>query len=1162
MDRHRDSRSLLIGPLVAALLFLPFLSAEPAGAQTSGDDLFLLTTSVSPNVIILMDNSESMLHIEWHPAFDPDAGSYGCADFTNKTLYTYDSDATETHCGNTRDIFGPVTGTIWLGSYLNWYFSDAADAYEVEIQTAKALVEGCTQQSAAKFFDDKYRRTRLEATKQVLIDLLCLAEPRNVRFGLAKFRDNSSGDGVDPNGGFIETDLGRANPNHANELEAAIKNSTTVEEGPLGETLFQIMTFWMSRDIADIPLGKDGLTKFPAYLYDKFGNWEAGNSNKWLEDGFVLECEKAFVIIVTDGDPTRDDFDTHPTDTDQGFGDFKDKLIGDYHVDGQVEEKGNSDETAYYMDDIALWAQDNDMRPDLNGDQHVDTYTIGFATGQGPSNFLEKTAEVGNGLFFHVKDGDGLAFALIAALNDIIEKTASFTAAAVPSARTADGGDFYQSFFLPSGRTAAWEGHVRAWRIAANGDILDKNGDCALIDPDAGECNSGPFNPDAVFFWDAYDAIPKPDSRTLYTSKLVSGLSTLVDFDENLTHDDLVVADFSVPPDQAPNSVLYAVQGSTANIEEGLSDEIVEFARGCFFGTGVENSTVDTPVKCAKRLNRLGDIFHSTPIVVRKPSSTFSDPSYKEFRDHYNKRDRVIYAGTNTGFMEAINAGKWDVALDPPAYTAGTGQEKFGFMPWQPRQNIKALPIDDPTARSHYVDGAPQVADVWHYPSATTTLKAANGSEWRTMLVAGLRRGGRHYFALDITNPNDKAGPGGITLSYPGFEAFGPAYGWEFPPENDPDSYLDIMGFTWSKPIITRVRVQVNNDGVAHERWVAIVAGGYDLTSDPNPTEVTGKVSVYDVTSRLGRAILMIDMKTGEPLAVKKFDAAATGDEKYMQFAMPSRPAVLDLNNDGYADLVYVGDMGGQVFKWVIGPLGGDPVNGSAVSDDVAQPNWPFRRFFTAPVLDDAGTLYYQNLFHAPAAAYVGGKLYVAFGAGERIELNYEGDASLDENNRFYVVSDPDPLEIASPVIPMATETDLIDATSSPGGVSITTGRGFFIKAVDGEKFVVNPVIFAGQVVTASFAPTNSADPCAARGIATAYVFDVLNGAGFFVDGGGNPIRTISIGVGVPADPTVSVGPGGGDNRVYIEKSGGEIDSFGVQDIDAGGKLLYWREVD
>ena len=48
--------------------------------------------------------------------------------------------------------------------------------------------------------------------------------------------------------------------------------------------------------------------------------------------------------------------------------------------------------------------------------------------------------------------------------------------------------------------------------------------------------------------------------------------------------------------------------------------------------------------------------------------------------------------------------------------------------------------------------------------------------------------------------------------------------------------------------------------------------------------------------------------------------------------------------------------------------------------------------------------------------------------------------------------------------------------------------------------------------------------------------------------------------MGLPTDPRVSVGVGGKDNRVYIEKSGADLESWQEEDIPAGARLLYWRE--
>jgi type IV pilus assembly protein PilY1 len=1150
-----------------------------------GDDLFLLSTSVSPNVILLMDNSPSMQHIEWHPGFDPDLDFvadpmvYGCAAFDPNTVYTYMDDTNENHCGSgNRTIYSVGNSSdpaLWDGRYLNWYFGLANnDPILDEIANAVAGTAGCNASGGSSGFEQKYRRTRFEASKHVMLDLLCVAESKNVRFGLAGMRDAADALNEDANGGYIIEDLGRSNPNHAAELESAIKNSTINSGGgtPLGETLFQIYTYWMSRDLADIPYSDQNgdlvPTQFPRYQYANDGDWET-NSNKWLEDPMLYACEKAFVIVVSSGQPTRDDFDTEvDTDNATGYADFAD-LIGDYYVPldpvtslsidpDSPEIPGDAVESAYYIDDIAKYMFENDFRPDFVGDQAIDTYTVGFATNAATASLLERTAEVGNGTAYSAKDGDELAASLIAALNDIIEKSASFTAATVPSARTQDGADFYQSFFFPRGKSAFWEGHIRSWKIDAIGDIKDKNDNCALDDLDPGECNSGQFKPEAEFFWDAANEVPLAGTsnaagvRQLFVSKSPTAGALPPAFDLSLTAADFGLDVFAAAPDPAPNSPLYAIAGSQATTEEGLADEIAAYVRGCFFGTG-PSLNVATPVPCISRPFRLADIFHSNPVVVRRPLRQNSEPSYQAFKSHYSDRTRVIYAGTNGGFLEGIHAGTYDNVTE--TYDAGTGAELFGFMPWEARTKIKNFPIDPATNRTHYVDGDVTASDVWLYSNATTAAKVADGREWHTVLVGSLREGGNHYYALDVTNPDGSTGAGGsATLPYP-------AYLWEFPSEADPGSDFANFGETWARPVVSKIKVQVgadDNGGAGYERYVAVLVGGYDAESDPNPTPVTGVASSYDATATRGRGIYLIDIKTGGVIAEKKFDAAALDATADMTYPLVGTPAVFDLDFDGYTDVIYVVDMGGQVFKWVINEIGEDRINDASALR--TQPNWPFKRFFTADIEPIGGDNYSKNLFFPPAGAFVGGKLWLAFGSGERRSLAFQGIANEDENNRFYVVQDPDPFEKA--LVPIATmdETNLQDITGDEDGAAIT-GMGYFFKAADGEKFVTNVEIFSNHVIAATFTPSaSSADPCISRGSGTLYIFDITNGAGFFTDGSNNPTRGVSIGAGLPTDPKVSVGVGGEDNRVIIEKSGADLESIEEQDIDTTGGIIYWRE--
>ncbi len=232
----------------------------------------------------------------------------------------------------------------------------------------------------------------------------------------------------------------------------------------------------MSRTESERPFGKDGVTRFPMYSYTTSKNQEGGlyNPSKAPPSPVQYSCQKNFVLMVTDGSPTRDDFDEEdPVDTTLGFADFKDKLIGDYNDDGEVEEQDDlvcpDCETTLYLDDVALFMQTNDFHLGFDDDQTIDTYTVGFGSTPTADALLKKTAAVGNGLFFHANNYDELTQAIIAALTDIIEKAQSFTAATVPATRTTAGENLYVSLFVPSGKTPYWEGHLKNFQITGIG---------------------------------------------------------------------------------------------------------------------------------------------------------------------------------------------------------------------------------------------------------------------------------------------------------------------------------------------------------------------------------------------------------------------------------------------------------------------------------------------------------------------------------------------------------------------------------------------------------------------------------------------------------------------------------------------------------------------
>jgi type IV pilus assembly protein PilY1 len=1175
------------------------------GLARASDDTALFSVAVAPNVLIFIDNSGSMNEVVWHPAYQHD-GNPTCNYWQDAATYYVNSSSSDTTAtwndtdgfrnGNytisssgcvtaARNIFidsavqAAGNSTRWDGKYLNWYYSAESAPYISEItSTNNGAYSSCLGGGTYSL----YRRSRVTAAKNILKEVICEVNAAGkVRFGIAQFRlpaSQTDGNGTDTNGGYVLVPVNdyndaAGNPNvytlngitqsHGDHLDDAIETLEGESWTPLAEMMFQVYTYFMSRSAADRPYGANGTTKFPQYTYRPRetgvgGEHSTAGAPTVPDSPVQYRCQKNFILVVTDGEPTKDDFDVSlPTTTAQSFAQFN-SLIGNYNNDGENETVIPSScqcdswdaEGTLYLDDIAKFMHDTDFRPDLEGDQTFDVYTVGFSTNAFANALLSKTAAVANGQFHFSNSAEELAGAIVEAVSDIVQKSQAFTAATVPAARTASGGKFYTSMFVPSDKTAYWEGHLQSWTISGIGEILDRNGNCALDDPVAGQCLSGPFLFSAEPFWDAGEVLDSRSqgSRDLYTSKL-TGTPGLADREELAHTSDggvLTAADLEVT---FPPATPYP--GSTATDAEELAAEVIANVRGCESGTGAHG------VACTERIWKLGDIFHSNPVVVPGPSSWVYSPSYLAFRDAYATRRRVIVAGANDGFFRIWDAGTWNSSLTPPDHDAGTGTEIAGFMPYAARKNAKELAVDTGSRDFYFVDGSPSVADVWFYTSPTVAAKLGDGSEWRTVVMGGLRQGGNSYYALDISDPS--------SAGYP-------AYLWEFPREDAASAITDYMGQTWSDPILTKVRVSVDgddNDGEGFERWVAIFAAGYDPAGDPNAH------SSYDVESLAGRALVMLDVKTGEILGMKKFDPAGTTSltdpsvysydpaqpEQSMHYAIASTPAVYDLDFDGFADVVYAGDLGGNVWKWVIESIGIDPVNGSTT--DTSQPNWPLRKWFSAPIYDSGTNKYFKSFFFAPSATFKSGTLWLAFGSGERTNLQFEGfTGTSDENNRFYAIQDLDPLEKLATPQPVQGESTLMNLTGDGSCAELSAYSGFYMMGDDGEKFVTQSDIFFYYLFVGSFVPETPLDPCDAGGKSYLYAFKVYCGEGLFTDASGDPEPRVDLGEGLPTDPRITICPDPRGNRVIVNKQEGDLENFEAPPgFGSGVGQFYWREL-
>ena len=1232
--------------LLSFLLAILCQAVHPTTGHTQ-DDRDLFGTASTPNVLLLIDNSSSMRAIITHPDYDPTFTDPRCVvppANLGISLAAPQLTRVETLCpgqpGVTIDRDQRFDDrTFYQSRYVYWLTMGASPAIRNEV---RQLNNGTyATQCVIDWFGGAttfslYVRTRITAARDVLAEVLC--EERsvgNIRIAVATFRSstrvtatslptpsfpsgttgtvftNQGGYVVVPMGEITSTNVYRLHSgstfygNQFEHLRRMINEEIETHTGnytPLSETMFALYQFFMSRDPSQTTEGNTVGTRFPPYQFSTAGS----DTTDGLDDGPMATgpdvpadpvqggCQPNYVLILSDGFPTRDNFTVPDNGTYRTIASaalpaaIRGKVEGwedvaalvpdaaDYPGElatcrntvragaeraGSCYRRSGAGLTGQYdilLDDLAAVMATRDLRPDFTGDQVIRTFTIAFSASDTANALLEQTALAGGGSFFMGSRPDQVRDGLRAAFRAFRTGQYSFTTPLVPPISRSSGDSLYRAFFTPSLGAAFWEGHLEHRDFSGGRD-------------------------DGTLYWDAGTELQNatPNSRDLRVS-----LATLTTGDPLPQLLPAVVSRgdvFFAPSDYQGFGVPTPNTTGFDNTDQGqIHEAVLHTMRGCVYPTRNTTcpsraSTVPSGTTRNDGATVLGDIFHSRPVVVGAPRGLSSEPSYVSFRASHGTREQRVFVGANDGFLHAFHAGSWDPMQQ--VYTNGSGVERFGFMPWPVRRAIASfvrnLSTGNPMHR-FFVDGSPSASDAWFYnDNLAIRSKLDNGSEWRTVLIGGLRRGGNAYYALDVTD----AGAGGSTAKYL----------WEFPAESTPNARI---GQTWARPVIARVKVR--HGSATHERWVAILTGGYHRGGDPN------RGSDYDVLDEVGRGIYIVDIKTGGLLGAKRqrfvsqTGVSNTDPEVEMAYAIPSTPAVFDIDGDDYVDVIYVGDLGGNVWKWVIGESGNnylvDAVNDAMA--DVSQPNTNFRLFFRAQAtpsvslgVSHGADTYYRSFFSPPAGVLRGSTLWLALGSGERAHLQRpagpDDATATSDNNRFYVLTDPNPFDASQPVAlsPLqnggntdvgtastaATEADLVDVSTSTSCTPLGAAqRGYYFIAANGEKFSTDVLVSRFQVAVGSYTPAVGGGCAQSTGEGHLYNFRLACGEGLSSATGpaSRSGRRSRAGVGAPNAPRRSVQlPGGSSNIYHNTSSQIELQNeAGPGGYDEGVGQLYWRE--
>ncbi|MDA2911940.1 hypothetical protein MYX04_13560, partial [Nitrospiraceae bacterium AH_259_D15_M11_P09] len=593
---HQTMSVFAILALASAAVLLPPLEANGQSLiDYTAYPEFLASTSgeVPPNILILLDNSQTMNKKAYQDAFDPNKTYVGL--FNPKRCYQVDANAVFNYESSDKaSVSATCTGTYkWDGNLLNWATMRRIDVVKKVLvggkcsssrnsippfhECAGGYLEG--QGQSQSMFGDFLNFTQfisqadlqgrvlnppdesniyfhVVGTHSSLRGRFCLsgdqsqpfdngsciaggggtlheiriqppADPaedggviqgigQQARFGLMEYNDPLFTGPAD--GGRVLEHVDWKLAGDLGPLIDQVAQAIPQAEAQMAESLYEAARYYAQiapeYDVGDYVTGD--ITRDPYWF-----------TTNWINPAQYVPCCKAFVLLLTDGEPTQDQ------NIPVALRDYAHAVHGAHCSGATPTDPCTPHKTNYatggthYLDDVALWAHTTDLRQatipvisatgsDLAGEQNLTLYTV-FAFGSG-SDLLKEASKAGgfndsNGndlpdldsewdqytnatgalgadgipdTYYEAAEGTELEDRLLAAITSILKQSASGTDVSVVALSSRGEGALYQSFFFPSGFEGAdeltWLGYTQAYFMDAFGNVReDTDGDGKLI---------------------------------------------------------------------------------------------------------------------------------------------------------------------------------------------------------------------------------------------------------------------------------------------------------------------------------------------------------------------------------------------------------------------------------------------------------------------------------------------------------------------------------------------------------------------------------------------------------------------------------------------------------------------------------------------------------
>lgn len=516
-----------------------------------------------------------------------------------------------------------------------------------------------------------------------------------------------------------------------------------------------------------------------------------------------------------------------------------------------------------------------------------------------------------------------------------------------------------------------------------------------------------------------------------------------------------------------------------------------------------------------------GDVLHSRPVVINYGGTT----------------GVVAFYGANDGTLHAVKGGqdesagsidgreKW--AFVAPEHFAALGR-LYNNSPLIKFPSTSTSITPAPTKRNYFFDG-----NIGVFQSADLT---------ETHIFPTMRRGGRAIYALNVSNPD------------------APKFMWK---KTNADTGFSELGYTWSEPKVFPMK---KTNGVACSPGnpatfvrAVVFGAGYDPAEDDKDAGTLR-------TPTMGRGVFFLKAADGEIIKFVQPGSDLLGNTNSAKlYSFPSEATLLDTDNDGCVDRIYMGDTGGNLFRFDIG------------NADSAL--WKVYKIAALGDIDNNGGSNDRKFLFPPDAvlSVIGANqvAYVVAGSGDREQPRATAIA-----DRFYMVKDLLQVGASNTVATAVVDSELTEITefnnASTSKLDPTDPaiKGWKISFETGEKSVNAPLTVGGVTFFGTNKPVSGTPTsCSPNlGVARGYAVNFLSGTSAVNDrdangtinktdlysvfkGGGLPPSPVSGVVQIDASKTVRFIIGSGGTGV----AGSTIEGVKTQANPSGTRArVFW----